>query len=229
MRKRARDRGDKRRRQDLVACTGPGEAPATAASSARGVMPGFGKVRCRWLRAVRCDGYSCWPIPPVARPSAACRAICSSCGAGRSIARGAAGGCESQARQGGRRFESQPAGTSQRYGLAHCHPGQTAPPARSFQSGGYGISESALRWLEWSRSVTRRQRRAVGCGHWRSGPGVPPARLALSVVPARVTGTTLSRVLAAGPRRAGAAVSIAAKAGHGSWQGMAADPPACPG
>ena len=37
----------------------------------------------------------------------------------------------SQAQQGGRRLKSQPTGTSQRYDLTHCHPGQAATPTRS--------------------------------------------------------------------------------------------------
>ena len=32
-----------------------GEVLTTAASSARDVMPSFGKTRYRWLRTVRCD------------------------------------------------------------------------------------------------------------------------------------------------------------------------------
>jgi hypothetical protein len=36
----------------------------------------------------------------------------------------------------GRRFESQPAGTSQRYDLTHCHPGQARIVYQKSQSGG---------------------------------------------------------------------------------------------
>ena len=58
----------------------------------------------------------------------------------------------SQAQQGGRRLESQPTGTSQRYDLAHFHPGQAAPPTRSLQSGGYLRACADQRLL---RTVTR--------------------------------------------------------------------------
>src|SRR4029077_1293901 len=47
--------GDKRNIRTWWPYTGPGEAPTTAASSAREVMPSFGKIRYRWLRTVRCD------------------------------------------------------------------------------------------------------------------------------------------------------------------------------
>jgi hypothetical protein len=47
-------RGDKRKHENLGAYTGSGEAPATAASLVREVMPSFGKIRYRWLRTVRC-------------------------------------------------------------------------------------------------------------------------------------------------------------------------------
>jgi hypothetical protein len=40
----------------------------------------------------------------------------------------------------GRRFESQPAGTSQRYALTHCHPGQARTVYLKSQSGGSGLS-----------------------------------------------------------------------------------------
>ena len=44
---------------------------------------------------------------------------------------------ESQAQQGGRRMKSQPTGTSQRYDLTHCHPGQARTVYPKSQSGGY--------------------------------------------------------------------------------------------
>ena len=44
---------------------------------------------------------------------------------------------ESQAQQGGRRLESQPTGTPQRYDLTHCHPGQARTVYPKSQSGGY--------------------------------------------------------------------------------------------
>ena len=42
----------------------------------------------------------------------------------------------SQTQQGGRRFKSQPAETSQRYDLTHCHPGQAVPSTLKSQLGG---------------------------------------------------------------------------------------------
>ena len=43
----------------------------------------------------------------------------------------------SQTQQGGRRDKSQPAGTSQRYDPAHCHPGQARTVYPKSQLGGY--------------------------------------------------------------------------------------------
>jgi hypothetical protein len=43
----------------------------------------------------------------------------------------------SQAKPAARRLESQPTGTSQRYDLTHCHPGQAAPSTSESQLGGY--------------------------------------------------------------------------------------------
>ena len=42
----------------------------------------------------------------------------------------------SQAKAAGRRLESQPTGTSQRYDLTHCHPGQARTVYPKSQSGG---------------------------------------------------------------------------------------------
>jgi hypothetical protein len=59
----------------------------------------------------------------------------------------------------GRRLESQPAGTSQRYDPAHCHPGQAAPPTSSLNSA--AICAPAVR----VPTTLGDQRRAVGEVH----------------------------------------------------------------
>jgi hypothetical protein len=52
-------------------------------------------------------------------------------------ARQASTSSESQPQQGGRRLESQPNRTSQRYDLTHFHPGQARTVYPKSQSGGY--------------------------------------------------------------------------------------------
>jgi hypothetical protein len=48
----------------------------------------------------------------------------------------------------GRRVESQPTGTSQRYDLTHCHPGQAAPSTRS-------LNQAGRRAFSWTVPVTQ--------------------------------------------------------------------------
>src|SRR4051794_39823964 len=59
---------------------GGGDAGAPAApSSARDVIPSFGKTRYKCVLIVRCERNKRWPISRFDRPSAASWAICSSC------------------------------------------------------------------------------------------------------------------------------------------------------